>query len=141
MGGELVGEPADLASAHGVGLAGERERTHPGPTDTAGGQMNIDNGIDLVGALGRLIDALREAGHDALGRSEKFEEARHVGLVEAAGARSPPHRGAISRQRAKRRQSRSYAGRCNRDRARWHRRDGRADRRTARVSIPGAIGR
>ena len=36
MGGEQVGEPADLAAAHRVGLAGQRERSHAGPADAAG---------------------------------------------------------------------------------------------------------
>ena len=58
MGGELVGEPADLAPAHGVGLAGDRERPHAGPADPAGGEMAVDDGVDLVGAARRLVDAL-----------------------------------------------------------------------------------
>ena len=36
VGGELVGEPADLAAAHRVGLAGERERPHARAADAAG---------------------------------------------------------------------------------------------------------
>ena len=35
MGGELVGEAADLAPAHGVRLAGYRERAHARPCDAA----------------------------------------------------------------------------------------------------------
>ena len=60
--GKLVGEPADLAPAHRVGLAGQRERPHAGLADPAGGEMAIDDGVDLVGALRRLVHALREAG-------------------------------------------------------------------------------
>ena len=58
MRGELVGEAADLAAAHRVGLAGERERPHAGLADAAGGEMAIDDGVDLVGALRRLVHAL-----------------------------------------------------------------------------------
>ena len=61
MRGELVGEPADLAAAHRVGLAGERERPHAGLADAAGGEMAIDDGVDLVGALRRLVHALRDS--------------------------------------------------------------------------------
>ena len=58
--GELIGEAADFAAAHGIGLAGERERPHAGLADAAGGKMAVDDGGDLVGALRRLVDALRE---------------------------------------------------------------------------------
>ena len=58
---QLVGEPADLAPAHRVGLAGERERPHAGPADAAGRQMAVDDCANLVGALRRLVDALRIA--------------------------------------------------------------------------------
>ena len=60
--GKLVGEAADLAPAHRVRLAGQRERPHAGPADAAGGEMAVDDGVDLVGALRRLVHALREAG-------------------------------------------------------------------------------
>ena len=50
MGGEHVGEAADLAAAHGVGLAGHRERPHAGLADAAGREVAVDDGVDLVGA-------------------------------------------------------------------------------------------
>ena len=53
MGGKHVGEAADLAPAHGVGLAGYRERPRAGLADAAGRQMAVDDGVDLVGARGR----------------------------------------------------------------------------------------
>ena len=37
--GKLVGQAADLAAAHRVGLAGQRERPHAGTADPAGGEM------------------------------------------------------------------------------------------------------
>ena len=101
MGGELVGEPADLASAHGVGLAGERERPHAGLADAAGGEMAVDDGVDLVGALRRLVDALREAVTTRSRGAEQVEEARDVGCasrpVAAAVAATS---GAMARARA-----------------------------------------
>ena len=48
--GEHVGQAADLAPAHGVGLAGDRERPHARLADAAGGQVAVDDGVDLVGA-------------------------------------------------------------------------------------------
>jgi hypothetical protein len=44
--------------------------------------MNVDDGVDLVGALRRLIDSLRVASDDALGLPEEFEEADDVGGVK-----------------------------------------------------------
>ena len=69
MGREHVGEAADLAPAHGVRLAGERERPHARPADAARGEVAVDDRVDLVGALRRLVHALREAGDGALGRA------------------------------------------------------------------------
>ena len=60
MGGEHVGEAADLAPAHGVGLAGHRERPHARPADAAGRQMAIEDRVDLVGSGRGLVDALAE---------------------------------------------------------------------------------
>ena len=54
VGGQHVGETADLASAHRVGLSGDRERPHARPADTAGHQVAVDDRVDLVGA-GRSI--------------------------------------------------------------------------------------
>ena len=54
------GEPADLAPAHRVGLAGDRERAGAGLADAAGGEVAVDDRVDLVGAASRLVDALAE---------------------------------------------------------------------------------
>ncbi len=63
---EHIGEAADLAPAHGVGLAGEREWAHAGPANPAAGQMAVDNGVDLVRPKRSLIDALAP-GRDGFG--------------------------------------------------------------------------
>ena len=76
MRGKHVGEAADLAPAHGIGLAGDRERPHAGLADAAGRQMAVDDGVDLVGAGGRLVDALAEDGDGLLRLREQREEAR-----------------------------------------------------------------
>ena len=119
MGGERVGEAADLAAAHGVGLAGDRERAHAGPADAAGREMAVDDRVDLVGAVRRLVDALAVDGDRALGVGEQREERGQVGrrrgrqprrrrqgrgaggrrqrLVEAAGMRPRCSRGRARR--------------------------------------------
>ena len=67
MGGELVGEPADLAAAHRIGLPGQRERRRARLADPPRREMAVDDGVDLVGALRRLVDALRIQRDDTLG--------------------------------------------------------------------------
>ena len=101
VGGELIGKPADLAPAHGVGLAGERERPHAGLADAAGGEVAVDDGVDLVGALRRLVHALREAGDDARGvaRNKSKNRATSASLRPVAAAVAAMS-GAISRARA-----------------------------------------
>ena len=49
--------------------------------------MAVDDGVDLVGALRRLVHALREAGDHTLGGSECLEEARDLRLAQARAAR------------------------------------------------------
>lgn len=62
MGGQHVGQPADLAPAHGVRLTGQRKRSHAGPADATGRKVAIDDSVDLVGAALRLVDALAVTG-------------------------------------------------------------------------------
>ena len=75
--GQLIGQAADLAPAHGVGLAGDRERPRAGLADAAGRQMAVDDRIDLVDAAARLVDALRIERDGPLGFGEPVEEQRH----------------------------------------------------------------
>jgi hypothetical protein len=56
--------------------------------------MAIDNGVDLVGALPRLVDPLAVKSHDASGRSPQIAKARDVGARRAA---FPSHRSDIWR--------------------------------------------
>jgi hypothetical protein len=56
--GEKVGHAADLAPAHGVGLAGERERPGAGAADLAGGKVQVDEGGILESAVDRLVEPL-----------------------------------------------------------------------------------
>ena len=62
MGRELVGETADLAPAHRVGLPGQGEGAHPGASDPPGQEMAVEDRIDLVDAARRLVDPLRIEG-------------------------------------------------------------------------------
>ena len=57
---ELIGEAADFATAHRIGLAGQRQRAGAGLADAPGRKMGVEDRIDLVGSLRRLIDALAE---------------------------------------------------------------------------------
>ena len=91
MGRQHVGKSADLAAAHGVGLARQRKRPHARTSDAAGRQMTVDDGIDLVGAGGGLIDALAVAGDDPLGPFEQAEE-----LAQFAGAEPETTAGCLS---------------------------------------------
>src|SRR4051812_28861028 len=83
MRGELISQSANLAPAHGVGLAGKRERPHARPADASRGEVAIDDGVDLVSALRRLIDALRITGDDAGAGVEQIEEVADVLLAQA----------------------------------------------------------
>ena len=96
VGGEHVGEPADLAATHGVGLAGEGERPRAGLADAAGGEVAIDDRIALVGPLRRLVDPLRKAGDDALRTREQGEELPDIRLRQPGGG---GRRGDVRRDR------------------------------------------
>ena len=115
----------------------------PGLPDAAGGEMAIDDGVDLVGALRRLVDALREAG----------DGARRWRGTARRSARRRPRRGrmaravaaSIGRDLARARQRLGKAGGVrldvSRSRARRARRDATSSPQNSAVSVPGAIGR
>ena len=81
---ELIREPADLAPAHRVRLARQRERPHAGLADAARREMHVDDRVDLVGAARRLIDALRERRDRHRRAREPAVELEHVVLGEPA---------------------------------------------------------
>ena len=98
VGGQHIGRAAYLAPAHGVGLAGQRERPGARFADAPGQQVAVDQAVDLVGAGRGLVHALRE-GCDHLGRlGEPAVEGQQVLFVEAAGA---CHLGGIGAARAR----------------------------------------
>jgi len=74
MSGELVGEPADLPPAHGVGLPRQRERPHARTADATRREVAIDDRIDLVGSSRGLIDTLRIEGDDMRGLRKQCVE-------------------------------------------------------------------
>src|SRR5229473_4530195 len=80
MRGELIGEPANLAPAHRIGLAGQREWRGARLADPPSGEVAIDDSIDLVGALRRLVNALRIQRDHARGISEHLEEVSDIRL-------------------------------------------------------------
>ena len=55
---QQVGHGADFAPAHGVRLAGQRERAHARPADLAGGQMQVDQRRRVGRAVPRLVQPL-----------------------------------------------------------------------------------
>ena len=59
MCGKLIGETANFAPAHGIRLPGQGEWPGaPGRPNAPRGKMAIDKGVDLVGPLPGLVDAL-----------------------------------------------------------------------------------
>ena len=95
VGGQSRSEPADLSSAHGVGLAGDRERPRAGVADPSGGEVKIDDRVDLVGAVDRLVDALAEQRDRAFGPGEQIVEGAQIGGGEIAGAGGRPQVAAL----------------------------------------------
>ena len=83
--GQLVGQPAHLAPAHGVGLAGQGQRPHAGLADAPRRQVHVEDGVDLVAAGRRLVDALRPGGDGLVGPCEPAIETGQVALRHAAG--------------------------------------------------------
>ena len=109
---KLIGEPAHLAAAHRIGLSGQRKWAAAHFADAAGREMNVENRVDLVGSLRRLIDALAEAGDDALRADPQSDEGADVALRQSA-ARGD--RRAIGRDLARSRKRHVEVRRCARD--------------------------
>ena len=61
---------AGLAGAHGVALAGDRERRGARPADVAGEQGERVEQGDRLGALHRVVDAHRPGEHAPLGPAD-----------------------------------------------------------------------
>ena len=112
VGGELVGQPADLATAHGVGLASERKRAAAGLADAARGEMAIEDGIDLVSAGRRLVHALGIQGQRALRGGKPAEEALDVQGIDPGVAPDGPvlHGGPVEPSRGFVLHSRDWGG-------------------------------
>src|SRR5947209_20487011 len=62
---ELICEAAHLAATHRVRLPGERKRRRSWFPDPPCGEVAIEDGVDLVGALRGLVDTLRIQRDDA----------------------------------------------------------------------------
>jgi hypothetical protein len=80
--GELIGQAADLAAAHRVGLSCEGERPRSWHSNAAGSEMTVDDAVDLVSALRRLVHALRETGDNPLCDAEQIKEPCDIDFVE-----------------------------------------------------------
>ena len=85
--GALAGQPrthvAHLASAHRVRLPGQRERSTAWAADCAGGQVQVDQGVGVPGAVGALVEAHRPARHPVSGLADQLGRPAQVGLVDA----------------------------------------------------------
>ena len=80
--GQHVGQPADLAPAHGIGLAGHAEGPHAGATDAACGEVAIEDRVDLVGPGGGLVHPLAEDRHDLFVAHPEIAEGLDLGRVQ-----------------------------------------------------------
>jgi hypothetical protein len=95
---EQIGQAADLAPAHGIGLAGQREGAAAGLADLAGGQVQVDDRGVVVGAVAGLVEALAVQGQR---RRRLAEPARggddvlrfHTADVGRQGRRVVAHQG------------------------------------------------
>jgi hypothetical protein len=93
MTGQQIGQCADLASAHRIGLAGERQRTGARAPDLGGGQMQADQGRVLLGAAARLVQALAIQRQHAARLGPPARRGDDVFLAHPAHARHGPRAG------------------------------------------------
>src|SRR5258706_12704930 len=89
MSGKQIGHAADLASAHGVGLARQAERPRTRPADLRGSEMQVDERRILRRSARRLVQPLAiERNRRARARKQvcrlrdlfRLEAARPTGL-------------------------------------------------------------
>ena len=90
MTGQHIGQTAHLTPAHGVGLPGDRERTHPDPPDPARREMTIQDRVHLVRARGRLVHTLGKDRDDLLGPAPQIEKGPELGLAQPRGRQIVP---------------------------------------------------
>ncbi len=94
MGRELVGETANLAAAHRVWLPGQRQRPWcSGSADPAGREMAVDDRVDLIGAGGRLVHALRKKRDGPVSRGEPIIKSAKIGRGQIGDGRDRVERG------------------------------------------------
>ena len=139
--GKLVRQAADFAPAHRVRLAGERERSHARLADAAGEQVAVDDAVDLVGAGGRLVHALRKGGDDRSVRAEQLEELEHVVRIEAAVAGNGVRIGAVASAVLSAASKPLVCARRSLARAAPLRREVASRPLNSHTSVPGATGR
>jgi hypothetical protein len=99
LAGQAGPEVAHLAPAHGVGLAGQRERAGARPADRPGGQVQVAHGVGVPGAVGALVQPhgpQRHPGRPGLG--DHGGGGADVGLAQA-GDRGDPVRGVVGEER------------------------------------------
>nr|GEU28124.1 hypothetical protein [Tanacetum cinerariifolium] len=127
--GQHIGQSPHFAPAHGVGLARDGKRSHARLPDPPADQMAVDDGVDLVGAAGRLVDAHRVHGDGFGRRCKRFIKLQQQLQIDAAGPRHRLRIGAIDVGRVQRRV----------EAARVLRQEGRIDRADARQVTEQAV--
>jgi hypothetical protein len=85
--GQQVGEAADLAPAHGVRLAGERQRPAARAAEVARREAEVDQRAVLQRPDRRLVGAHRPQRHRGSRAREQLRRAHDVGCRHAADAR------------------------------------------------------
>jgi hypothetical protein len=96
---QQVGQAADLAPAHGVGLAGQREGAGARPADLPGRQVQVDDPGVVVGAVRRLVQSLavqRERSGAAGEPARRLQQAGGRNAADLGGDRRrivPDHPG------------------------------------------------
>src|SRR5437667_5547672 len=87
VGGQKIGESADFATAHRIGLSGERERSGPWLADLSRRKMKVDQSRVVVGAMRRLVEPLTIQRERGGRRREPACRLDDVGSLHAADAR------------------------------------------------------
>ena len=143
VGGELVGEPADLAPAHRVGLAGERERAAARLADAAGREMALRIALTLSVPCADWLTPWLKAVTTRRSRATTASKnaARSRSASAAVARRSSRDRRDRARLRERLARSPTCARRHRRGRRRRCRRSRPAGRQNSATSVPGAIGR
>ncbi|MCY1419789.1 hypothetical protein D9M71_353860 [compost metagenome] len=80
---------AHFAPAHGIGLAGQRERSAARPANGAGGQVQVAQGVALPGAMDALVQAHGPAAHPLRGLADPVGGLADIGFAQPGDSSDP----------------------------------------------------